>query len=195
MTIGGNDIGFKSIIEKCVKPGQCTNDTVWVGNTYKDISQLDTTLTSTYRAVWRAANDPQSTAARGGRAAPVIVLGYPRVLPESSAGSCSGFTTSEIAFGNEVVDRLDEKIADAVDAAAAAGADVYFVPTIRSAIPPGNSACSQVPFINSLDLVTGIGAKGSDFLSGAHHTQELMHPNLRGYRAITNVLVQALVTL
>ncbi len=189
MTIGGNDIHFADLVEGCVMPTNCVPDGEALKKHNETITAQRDRLSRTYQAVWRAANSVDMLEERSGRPAPILVLGYPRVLPDARTGSCSGFNAAEIQFGNDTVDLLDETIRLATDDAKTAGADVRYVDYVQMSIPAGNSACSADPYINSVDLLGGLEALAADTLTGSQEKQQLMHPNSKGYRAITNALV------
>lgn len=183
MTMGGNDIGFANIVTKCVKPGDCSQDTDFTTATYRDVASLQTSLEASYRAVDGVVNSAGALRSRSGVVAPVVVLAYPQVLPYWQRASCSGFTASEVKFANDVVNRLDSVIAASVATLAAEGRPVYVVGQVQDAVLPDHTACSKEPFINPVDLGSGIAGKftGKDV--------ELVHPNASGYQAIANALV------
>ena len=189
MTLGGNDIEFANIIKRCVSSGaDCSDDDVWVADAFRRIATLGPSLERGYEQVWSAVNRPGDIEARGGAVAPVVVLAYPQVLPEWQRGSCGGFETGEIKFGNEVVAALDDAVAHAVESMQKRGFSVYFADQVHGAVLPSHTACGREPYVNDVDVLKGIVAGVTD-LWDAGHVQELMHPNAQGYAAMTQTLV------
>lgn len=196
LTIGGNDIGFADVVKKCVKPADCTRDTTWTASTFTRIELLQTSLEGSYRAAYGALNNRRAVDARDGRVVPIVVLAYPQVLPDWQRATCRGFTQSEVRFGNDVVARLNEVIGASVEAVAADGVPVYFAGNVQQAVLPRHTACDPEPFINDIGLLRGIGATASDWVADKNpwvenprSAAEFVHPNARGYQAVTNALV------
>jgi len=131
MTIGGNDIGFASLIQQCTL-SDCTaallNTTANLGST------LGPALDTAFSDVRQAA--PNAT---------VIVLGYPHVF---SGASC---------FGTLGISSVEEKdanaLADAMDGLLSSEAGKYQF-AYESAITPwtGHAVCSSSPWLNGLNL-------------------------------------------
>jgi GDSL-like Lipase/Acylhydrolase family len=131
MTIGGNDIGFASLIQQCTL-SDCTSALV------KTTSTLSTTLgpalDTTFSAVKVAA--PNAT---------VIVLGYPHVFSTSLCFGTLGITSTEEKDANA--------LSDAMDGLLSSYATKYGF-TYKSAIVPftGHAVCSSSPWVNGLNL-------------------------------------------
>lgn len=200
LTIGGNDINFSSIAGQCVMPlpVDCTSDFEFVQDIYGDIGLLQGQLERTYRAV-------SDELYHGGNAdATVLVLAYPQLLPDQEWSSCPGFNANEIRFANTVVRQLNAVIQQAVENVHRQGHDVRFVPQVQQAVLPSNTACDPDPYINNVSTLLGVSAGARDMLTDAADAtplinrltdnpsryRELLHPNERGYRAMTNALVR-----
>lgn len=196
LTLGGNDIGFSSIIKRCLQPGDCTDDHRFVYETLRDIQLLPDRLVSAYQDVSYAVDH-----------APVLVLGYPVPLPYAGSQPCTGFSTNEIVFGQHVVRELNRTTQRAVDTVRSEGFDVRFVPQVAQAVLPSNTACHPDPYIVSVDLLLGAGAATVDWLTGTaadlsdrrwwlvesegtRLTQQLMHPNVDGYRSMAQAVTR-----
>ena len=131
MTIGGNDIGFASLIQQC---------------TLSDCTRALTNTTSTLGSTLGPALDTAYTDVR--QAAPnaiVIVLGYPRVFSTASCFGTLGISSTEEKDANA--------LADAVDTLTASSAQQHGF-TYKSAIVPwtGHAVCSSSPWLNGLNL-------------------------------------------
>ena len=131
MTIGGNDIGFASLIQQCTL-SDCTAALT------KTTAGLSTTLgpalDTTFADVKQAA--PNAT---------VIVLGYPHVFSTSTCFGTLGISSTEERDANLLADGLDSLIASY------AGKYQF---TYKSALVPwtGHAVCSLSPWLNGLNL-------------------------------------------
>jgi hypothetical protein len=131
MTIGGNDIGFASLIQQCTL-SDCT--AALLNTTANLTATLGPALDTAFSDVRQAA--PNAT---------VIVLGYPHVF---SGASC---------FGTLGISSLEEKdanaLADAMDGLISSEAGKYQF-TYESALASwtGHAVCSSSPWLNGLNL-------------------------------------------
>jgi lysophospholipase L1-like esterase len=132
MTIGGNDIGFASLIYQCT----LSDCSAALDNTR---ANLEVTLGA---ALDRVYTTVESRAALG---AAVIVLGYPRVFSSTSCFGTLGISSTERTKANALADALDGVIA------AHAAADGV---TYKSALAAftGHAVCSWSPWLNGLNL-------------------------------------------
>jgi lysophospholipase L1-like esterase len=190
MTFGGNDIGFAGVVAACAGDRDCTTfpyqenskdpqrRLVDVKNEQADA--MVGPLTTLYVAVASRLNTDQARAKRGGAWAPLVVLPYPQVLAPNQ--SCSNFTAKEREFGIDLGNRLNYSISEAVNAAAQQGLPVYYAADVTEAVLPDHTACAGdgQRWINPVSI--------SAALTG--NKVELMHPNARGYAAMTTALVQ-----
>ena len=187
MTIGGNDAGFADLVRRCLLPGDCTSDHGWVSGVLRDVELLGPRLERAYVDVAEAV----ASANDGAR---VAVLAYPGVLPHRGSQACTGFSADEIVFANQVVRALNDTAEQAVVRARQRGADVLFVPNTSQAVLPSNTACHPEPYVVSVDLLVAAGAlvrDGAGWLlpgDGTARRNELLHPNVDGYRAMTHAL-------
>lgn len=131
VTIGGNDIGFSSLILQCTL-GSCSSAL----NSTR--AGLNTTLAPKLNTVYSAIK-AQAPSAR------VVVLGYPRLFSSSGCLGTSGISAQE---------RIDANLlADAVDGVTAARAAAYGF-TYKSAISSwtGHAVCSRSAWVNGLNI-------------------------------------------
>ena len=168
LTIGGNDLGFAGVVRDCVL-GNCATS----AERRRIAAKLDTLkskLPGVYTAVKRAA--PKAR---------LVVVDYPRLLPQGSASeerdNCGvdgvgRITVDEVEFLNARTVELDAVIADA---ARAAGAD--FVEAI-DAFAGHELRCGQnVPFVNP-------ARERSELLPAS------FHPTAAGYVQLADVVVR-----
>ena len=133
ITIGGNDVGFSSVMETCVifSTGTCVSaiDTA-EGKISADLpGELDNVLSA---IASRAPN------------ARVVVLGYPDLYDLSRSSSCIGLSTTDRTDLNQAADQLDSQIR----AAAGRYGDVFA--DVRSAFG-GHEICDSNSWLNSVD--------------------------------------------
>lgn len=209
MTVGGNDIGFGSIVIQCLlarptvlqtslgpDPALLTNcaaDTAWRDGIYDLVDHLGPDLRTTYLQVYDALNDTDAVDARG-EVAPLYVLAYPQPFPEQQwVTFCRGFERDEIAFANDLVDRLNATIQRTVTDLYDAGYRIEMVTTTQETFLPDNTACPRPgseEFMNSVAQLQALSSKAGDWVRGENGTAEFMHPNARGYQAETNTILQ-----
>jgi hypothetical protein len=132
MTIGGNDIGFASLIYQCTL-SDCSAALDSARATLE--STLGPALDQVYATVKsRAASD-----------ATIVVLGYPRVFSSVRCVGELGISSAEETKANQLSDALDALI----EKHALADGVVY-----KSAIAhfTGHAVCSSSPWLNALNL-------------------------------------------
>lgn len=132
MTIGGNDIGFASLIEQCT----LSDCSAALDSTR---ANLEATLGSSLDSVF---NTVKSHAALG---ATIVVLGYPRVFSGASCFGSLGISSTEEAKANQLSDALDTVISNhaMLDGVSYKSAISAFV---------GHAVCSSSAWINGLNL-------------------------------------------
>jgi lysophospholipase L1-like esterase len=132
MTIGGNDIGFASLIQQCT----LSDCSAALDSTR---ANLEATLGSKLDTVF---NTVQSHAALG---ATVVVLGYPHVFSGASCFGTLGISSTEETKANQLSDALDTVISNHATADGV---------TYRSAIAAftGHAVCSSSAWLNGLNL-------------------------------------------
>jgi lysophospholipase L1-like esterase len=188
MTMGGNDIGFAPIVEKCVTPNSsCVSSQSFVDDVLARPGQLQASLLRAYEATWTTLNQPRLRDARGGGYAPVIVLAYPEVVRSQPLAACplnvlgptGGFDVEEVKFANKLVTNLNAAVERAVAAARAEGFEIYFVSETQSAFLLDHTVCAA----NDQAWVNAV------VLSGTAPKSESMHPSAAGYLAETEAIV------
>jgi lysophospholipase L1-like esterase len=133
ITIGGNDVGFTSVMETCVIFS--TSDCVSAIHAAegKIASQLPGELNNVLSAI--AARAPNAR---------VVVLGYPDLYDLSQSSGCIGLSTTDRTDLNQAADQLDRQI----QAAAARYGDVYG--DVRPAFS-GHQICDSSSWLHSVD--------------------------------------------
>jgi lysophospholipase L1-like esterase len=134
ITIGGNDAGFSSTMEKCVleSTSSCLS-AVSAAETFV-ASELPARLDTTLQTI--QADAPS---------AKVVVLGYPDLYDLSRSSSCIGLSTSDRTALNQGADELDSALATA----AAASGDTF--KDVRSAFA-GHEICDSGRWLNSVNI-------------------------------------------
>ena len=134
LTIGGNDAGFASVLESCVKY-RCSSQ---LDDAMDDIRALETRLTNTYARVERMTDARDS------------VVGYPRLFPDlhSETTGCGWLEPRERHQLNRAAKLLDSTIRRAASAAG-----VRYVSVFDSL--DGHELCSEDSWIFPLGLRGG----------------------------------------
>jgi lysophospholipase L1-like esterase len=132
MTIGGNDIGFASLIQQCT----LSNCSTALDTTR---ANLEATLGPSLDSVF---NTVKSDAAPG---ATIVVLGYPHVFSGASCFGSLGISATEESKANQLSDALDTVLATHAQTDGV---------TYKSAIGAftGHAVCSSSPWLNGLNL-------------------------------------------
>jgi lysophospholipase L1-like esterase len=133
ITVGGNDVGFRTVITQCALPG-------WLGNCSAAIQAgqdaLDTELPASLDNVFTAikAKAPGAT---------VVVTGYPLMFNGTDCNPLTFFTPSEMAAINNGTTELNDVIQARADAAGFryVNAEPAFI---------GHAWCDPQPWINGL---------------------------------------------
>lgn len=133
ITIGGNDLGFASLISRCV---QVDCNAALMATRTSAAATLTPRLDGVYAAI----------ASRMAPGATVVVLGYPRLFSASRCFGTAGITAGERSSANLLSDEIDRVTAQR----AAAHGFAY-----GSALLPftGHAVCSRsTPWLNGLNL-------------------------------------------
>ena len=209
MSVGGNDIGFGKIVISClylhrnVDSNQswiptyttdCASDTTWKDNLFTLIEQVGPDLTETFKEVYDSLNRADFVKERGGEIAPLYVLAYPQPFPDAQwAYNCRGFNLSEVAFANDLLSRLNDRVAASVQSARKQGYDVEMIGDIEETFLPDNTACPRpgaTEYMNSISALEGALAGGQGGLYGTNIHKQFMHPNALGYQAETSSIIR-----
>jgi lysophospholipase L1-like esterase len=110
ITVGGNDVGFSSVMETCV-----------LDSTSSCVSAVDAAETEMANTLPGALNSVLADIAADAPNARVIVLGYPDLYDLSKSAGCVGLSTTDRTDLNAAAGMLDGQIS----AAAARYGDVY----------------------------------------------------------------------
>jgi len=173
VTIGGNDLGFRSILVHCIALN-CIRHYRQASGDLLDakIDALARRLPDVYRAI-------QAAAPRGR----VVVVDYPRLFPNSGPNNpipnCAAngaITPAEGNYLNSKVERADVAI---LDAAREAGVDAV---DVSNALEGGELSCSGKQYINHVSLHLKL-------LSGS------FHPNADGQERLARVISDRLAAL
>ena len=164
MTLGGNDMGFETLLKSCLTATVSCADQVQGVPTGRWRTERATGLADrlvhAYKTVDDTLNQPERTETRG-RRAPIIVLAYPRILPGAKAGildqACSATTLldqRELVIGSEIITQLNGIVEGAVTAAHRQGVPVFFVDEVEDAFLPGHTICDgDRAYVRSLETV------------------------------------------
>lgn len=130
ITMGGNDIGFSSIVRSCwIGPGECLGDmNAMVGK----LQAMKANAEQAYRNIYDASG-----------ARRVVVVGYPDITPGPNETACNWTTTEEVRRIDEFAGKLESTLHDA---AASAGAE--YVST-RNALN-GHELCTSDKWVKPL---------------------------------------------
>jgi lysophospholipase L1-like esterase len=174
VSIGGNDIGFSSIVRKCVvSPDACYN-------TYEDRLELVRqtnnkipTLVDTYTKIKNAAA-PDTR---------IYVVGYPQIAkPGGDCGANVHLDAQEIDFSRMLVDYLDSVIKVAADKAGVKYVDVQDALYGHRLCEAGRGSLAM----NGLTL-----GKDSPVNTFGPLGNESYHPNNMGHQLLENKLLAA----
>jgi lysophospholipase L1-like esterase len=135
ITVGGNDVGFSSVMETCVLLP--TSSCVSAVNHAEALtaSQLPGELDSVLSAI--RADAPNAR---------VVVLGYPELYDLSRSSSCIGLSTTDRTDLNNGADQLDSQI----QAAAARHGDVFA--DVRRAFR-GHEICDSSSWLHAVNFL------------------------------------------
>jgi lysophospholipase L1-like esterase len=153
ITIGGNDVGFSSVMETCVlgSDSDCLNAINQAENQAKTI--LPGRLATLFSDIKAAAP-----------IAHVVVLGYPEFYDLSKSSTCIGLSTTKRIALNGGADVLDNVIQQATSSAGFTYADV------RSAFS-GHEICDSSSWLHSVDWLN-LGDSYHPTASGQEYAYE-----------------------
>lgn len=174
LTFGGNDIGFESVVKRCLLIS--CDDQDMLDAKKGEVAALQAGLELAYRAAWARLNTPALVKARDGAYAPVVVLPYPKILHRPEYGACYQFSYGEVIVAETLGRELAAVAERAVRSVQRQGFEVYFATPVLDAVRPDHTLCESgdEAFINGL------------IFPGA---SESVHPKTSGYEAMTDALV------
>lgn len=133
ISVGGNDIGFSSVISTCALPS-------WISNCNRAVDGAQATITNVLPARLSTLYGTIRAKAPGAK---VIVVGYPRLFNGDDCNAFTWFSSSEEARLNQTADLLNAR----TSAAASATGFTFVNPT--SAFT-GHAVCDQPEWLNGL---------------------------------------------
>lgn len=133
ITVGGNDVGFSSVMETCV-----------IFSTSDCVSAVDNAENEVATDLPGELNSVLGDIAADAPNARVVVLDYPDFYDLSKSSSCIGLSTTDRTDLNQGANELDA----AIQAAAARYGDVFA--DVRSAFA-GHEICDSNSWLNSVD--------------------------------------------
>lgn len=168
VTIGGNDLGFRKVLEDCIA-SDCVADYHRPSGDVLDarIDDLARRLPAAYRAIQAAA--PKAR---------VVVVDYPKLFPEArpNCAALNRITPAEGGYLNAESQRADVAILDAARQAGVTAIDV------STALHGGEVTCSGTQYLNRV-------SPQLDLLSGS------FHPNAAGQERLAQAIATALAHL
>jgi lysophospholipase L1-like esterase len=135
ITIGGNDVGFSSVMETCVldSTSSCVSAVTTAENEAK--TQLPAKLDSVYAAI--KAHAPNAR---------VVVLDYPELYDLSKSSTCIGLSTTDRTDLNQAADTID----GVIQTEAAKYGDTFA--DVRSAFS-GHEICDSSSWLHSVNIL------------------------------------------
>lgn len=201
LSIGGNDAGFADIATACIfGPVSCDNGIQldWKGLKDNRTAAIERALAvqpdvaDVLRAVDSAVNDASARRNRGGKVAPIVLIPYPRILPETSSGQEApggcfvGISAEEVAFLNDFFDALNTSVQLAAYTVRNEGHPVYVVPDVVDAFQPDHTICEggsqSYAVFDNWDKVSTLHISALLGKSG------LLHPNRDGHAAMARAI-------
>ena len=168
LQIGGNDVGFSTIVKACLLPRSCSER---AEDWYANVTALEPKLVDTYATI----------RAQVGEDVPVVVVPYPRVVdPEPCT---AGLDDDEYQFIVSFTEQLDATI----ERAAATAGVHYWADGVG--VFEGRRLCDRRPAVNHLRLRPPNGAP-LQRLAPATWVHDSMHPNEDGHELIAAPLAQ-----
>ncbi len=173
LSVGGNDIGFAQIVQKCVVDYQVLHDCYGSYDSrmklVRLIDQAYINFRDTYSAILSA--DP---------GAQLYVVGYPQVVAGSTCGLNVQLSSGDIAFAGQLINFLDTTIKQAADAVGARYVDV------QDALE-GHRLCEAAASSTAVNGITAgndSGAFGLSFIG-----KESFHPNVLGHQLLAQAIL------
>lgn len=165
ISIGGNDVGFAPVLEKCVKNAAwdtaCLDQDAEVTARIRDIGPR---LTWVYQRIKRAAPNAR-----------VLVVGYPHLFPLGGHDGCNHLNRDDQNWMNDKTVQLDNVIRASAGAAGVEYVDMY-------GAVEGHEICgSSDPWVN--DLMVHHASCSLQWLPCSPQSEpESFHPNRQGHQ-------------
>lgn len=178
ISIGGNDIGFGSILEKCVHPLKHLEDNL-VSNftcydTYEDRLEVVNMINSQFTRLRGLYEGLRDNGINGRR---VYVIGYPQIA--KVGGVCGlnvAMNTEEVKFAYDLIDYLNSVIRRAAEEAG-----VQYVDTQQAF--EGSRLCEAVPGQSAMN-----GFTINKSLNGGYDFKASFHPNQKGHQLLAQTI-------
>lgn len=171
LSIGGNDIGFADILQKCINPfkdfrsGLDNDFTCYTA--YEDRQELVKLMDSQYGKLKNLYSTLRNDGAAGRR---LYVIGYPQIAKvDGDCGLNVGLNAQEVRFASKLVSHLNGVIKKAAD-----DAGVQYVDT--EAAFNGHRLCDAAAGRSAVNGITIVrGPDGAVDLAGSYHPTALGH--------------------
>lgn len=206
LTVGGNDAMFAELAASCVVATLCgiregpggpdlaREELLWLAFTRGDL------IADVLQDVDAAVNDEVALARRNGQVAPILLLSYPRIVPQADVGvdQCMlGFDAEEYELLNEYFDALNAGIAYVATQLRASGRPVYVVREAAESFQPNHTICegSQSWVVTQAGAVSILNPDAWNLFLGSivgmsREDGELLHPNSSGHDALARAVVR-----
>lgn len=171
MSMGGNDIGFSSILKKCV----LSIDSCY--QYYQESAELVTNINAVYKPLLNTYQKIKASAAPQAR---IYIVGYPQIAePGGNCGVNVRFNNIEILFGQELIKQLNTVVKTAADHAGVAYIDVEHA-------FDGHKLCETTEKNIAINGLTA--ASQEDILNKKPAAAESYHPNALGHILLASAI-------
>jgi hypothetical protein len=211
LTLGGNDVGFETVIFQCLAgiPGLVCDQVVRASaeeHVKARLPGLAGSLIDAYAGIHSIVNAPSAVEERG-RAAPIVVLAYPKILPQdpTAQARCTAlFSQREILWANRLTERLNDQVRRAVEILQPRGVPIYFSQSVeRAFVDSRHTLCDEDAYVVSPGvLTTTLSARALQLLAlpkaplvsvmlevmspeEFRAYRQMLHPTADGYLAMT----------
>jgi lysophospholipase L1-like esterase len=178
ISIGGNDIGFGEIMNKCLAPIKSKEQVVTAAtcyDTYEDRAERVDKINGKFhdlRELYKTLKDDKGAGRR------VYVIGYPQIA--KVGGDCDlnvQMNATEIQFSHDLIAYLDSVIKQAADEAG-----VFYVDTQEAL--DGHKLCEASP---GQAAVNGATISNNSYGSG-YNFKASFHPNQQGHQMLASTI-------
>lgn len=203
VSVGGNDAGFGGIAKSCISPLERALG-IRCG-VFRESDDGELILASTamlegamavgpdvhrvLTAIDAAVNDEVALERRDGEVAPIVVMPYPQITPDTGTqvkGCMINIEESEIADLNKFLEALNSTISLAAYDLRNEGRPVYVATDVEEAFLPDHTICEQGESWAVTDSIDELMAGG--VVNAFIDKKELLHPNRDGHRAMARAL-------